>query len=145
MWASQCGGFSCCKARHRVMASVIVAPGVQSAGSVVEGAPASVALQHVGSFQTRDKPVSPALAGRFFTTGPPGKPWDFSVLGLKFPHLGRNFSAKQIGMADLLTESVQFSRSVMSDSWRPHESQHTRPPCPSPTPRVYSNSCPSSC
>ena len=32
----------------------------------------------------------------------------------------------------------------MSDSLRPHESQHTRPPCPSPTPRVYPNSCPSS-
>ena len=39
---------------------------------------------------------------------------------------------------------VQFSRSVMSDSLRPHESQHARPPCPSPTPGVYSNSCPSS-
>ena len=38
--------------------------------------------------------------------------------------------------------SVQFSRSVMSDSLRPHESQHARPPCPSPTPGVYSNSCP---
>ena len=38
--------------------------------------------------------------------------------------------------------SVQFSRSVVSDSLRPHESQHARPPCPSPTPRVYSNSCP---
>ena len=35
--------------------------------------------------------------------------------------------------------SVQFSRSVMSDSLRPHELQHTRPPCPSPTPRVHSN------
>ena len=40
--------------------------------------------------------------------------------------------------------SVQFSCSVVSDSLRPHESQHTRPPCPSPTPSVYSNSCPSS-
>ena len=40
--------------------------------------------------------------------------------------------------------SVQFSHSVVSDFWRPHESQHARPPCPSPTPRVYSNSCPSS-
>ena len=40
--------------------------------------------------------------------------------------------------------SVQSSRSVMSNSLRPHELQHTRPPCPSPTPRVYSNSCPSS-
>ena len=41
-------------------------------------------------------------------------------------------------------QSVQFSRSVMSDSLWPHELQHARPPCPSPTPRVYSNSCPSS-
>ena len=40
--------------------------------------------------------------------------------------------------------SVQFSCSVMSDSLRPHESQHARPPCPSPTSTVYSNSCPSS-
>ena len=36
--------------------------------------------------------------------------------------------------------SVQFSRSVVSDSLRPHGLQHARPPCPSPTPRVYSNS-----
>ena len=40
--------------------------------------------------------------------------------------------------------SVQFSRSVVSDSLWPHGLQHTRPPCPSPTPGVYSNSCPSS-
>jgi len=39
---------------------------------------------------------------------------------------------------------IQFSRSVMSDSLRPHESQHTRPPCPSPTPQVHSDSHPSS-
>ena len=40
--------------------------------------------------------------------------------------------------------SVQFSHSVVSDSLRPHELQHARPPCPSPTPGVYSNPCPSS-
>ena len=40
--------------------------------------------------------------------------------------------------------SVQFSRSVVSDSLGPHELQHTRPPCPSQTPRVYADSCPSS-
>ena len=40
--------------------------------------------------------------------------------------------------------SVQFSCSVMSDSLRPHEVQHARPPCQSPTPRVHKNSCPSS-
>ena len=40
--------------------------------------------------------------------------------------------------------SVQFSHSVVFDSLWPHESQHTRPPCPSPTPGVHSDSCPSS-
>ena len=40
--------------------------------------------------------------------------------------------------------SVQFSRSVVSDFLRPHGMQHTRHPCPSPTPGTYSNSCPSS-
>ena len=38
--------------------------------------------------------------------------------------------------------SVHFSHSVVSDSLQPHESQHTRPPCPSPTPGVHPNSCP---
>ena len=40
--------------------------------------------------------------------------------------------------------SVQFSRSVVSDSLRPHESQHARPPCPSPSLEVHSDSRPSS-
>ena len=44
----------------------------------------------------------------------------------------------------MFSSSIQFSRSVMSDSLWPHESQHAKPPCPSPTPGVYSNSCPSS-
>ena len=43
-----------------------------------------------------------------------------------------------------MTISVQFSRSVVSDSLWPHESQHARPPCPSPTPGVHSDSGPSS-
>ena len=37
---------------------------------------------------------------------------------------------------------IEFSLSVVSDPLRPHGLQHTRPPCPSPTPRVYSNLCP---
>ena len=37
--------------------------------------------------------------------------------------------------------SVQFTRLVVSNSLQPHEPQHARPPCPSPTPRVYPNSC----
>ena len=43
-----------------------------------------------------------------------------------------------------LVNSVQFSHSVVSDSLWPHGLQHARPPCPSPTPGVYSNSCSSS-
>ena len=41
-------------------------------------------------------------------------------------------------------KSVQFSRSVVSNSLRPHELQHIRPPCPSPAPGVHPNPCPSS-
>ena len=44
----------------------------------------------------------------------------------------------------IILPSVQFSCSVMSDSLRPHGLQHARPPCLSPTPGAYSNSCPSS-
>ena len=45
---------------------------------------------------------------------------------------------------NLTISSDQFSRTVVSNSLQPHESQYARPPCPSPTPGVYSNSCPSS-
>jgi len=45
--------------------------------------------------------------------------------------------------SSLQFSSVQFSLLVVSESSWPHELQHSRPPCPSPTPRVYSNSCPS--
>ena len=44
---------------------------------------------------------------------------------------------------DVQFSPVQFSRSVMSNSLQPHEPHHARPPCPSPTPGVYSNPCPS--
>ena len=54
-------------------------------------------------------------------------------------------SSAQLNWLISVYDSVsQFSRSVVSDSFRPHESQHARPPCPSPRPGVYSNSCPSS-
>ena len=43
---------------------------------------------------------------------------------------------------DLKLSSVQFSRSVASNSLRPHDLQHARPPCPSPTPGVHSDSRP---
>ena len=45
----------------------------------------------------------------------------------------------KLAFFSFLFSSVQVSRSVMSDSLRPHQSQHARPPCPSPTPGVHSN------
>ena len=83
------------------------------------------------------------LLGKFWApqqTCPPGK-------GTENPR-----ESDLEGQRDLITElnfylsvscqSVQFSRSVVSDSLRPHEPQHAGPPCPSPTPGVYSNPCP---
>ena len=55
----------------------------------------------------------------------------------KVIHILSPFSLTQL-------KSVQFSRSVVSDSLWPHKLQHARPPCPSPTPGVHPNPCPSS-
>jgi len=64
-------------------------------------------------------------------------PWGifFNKVTLKF---------KQQKKIKYISQSVQFSRSVVSDFLWPHELQHARPPCPSPTSRVHSDSCPSS-
>ena len=56
----------------------------------------------------------------------------------------RNYGMLQPGHLDCQFSSVQLSRSVMSNSWRPHGLLHARPLCPSWIPRVYSNSRPSS-
>ena len=77
--------------------------------------------------------------------------WWFWVLIIAFedqvpvPWLGQiaQHPSQHCEPADLLCfSSVQFSHSVESDSLWPHEPQHTRPPCPLPTPRAYSSSCP---
>ena len=67
--------------------------------------------------------------------------WTFvgKIMSLLFNMLSRLFITFLQGVS-----SVQFSCSVVSDSLRPHESRHARPPCPSPTPGVHSNSRPSS-
>ena len=54
----------------------------------------------------------------------------------------RQYTENKILWTHLITSVSQFSRSVVSDTLRPHGLQHARPPCPSPTPGVYSNSCP---
>ena len=62
----------------------------------------------------------------------------------KGPFISLRFlNACEISYQILIHSSVQISRSVVSDSLRPHESQHARPPCPSPSPGVHSNSHPS--
>ena len=78
--------------------------------------------------------------------GAPTLPWPlFFLLALFFYNTSNN---SNLFNGDLLFGSLpssdQFSCSVVSNSLRPHESQHARPPCPSPTPEVHSNSCPSS-
>ena len=56
----------------------------------------------------------------------------------------KSYCIAQGPIFNILFSSVQFSRRAMSNSLRPHGLQHARLPCPSPTPRVCSNSCPSS-
>ena len=101
-------------------------------------------------------PVFLTLAGRFLTTVPPEKPKKLCTSD----HTGKDFRDDLKALLwlfcpvfhfrclhvhyNLRNISVQFSRSVVSDSLRSHESQHARPPCPSPTPRVHSDSHPSS-
>ena len=52
------------------------------------------------------------------------------------------YLSEQLESLTHICPSVQFSHSVLSNSLWPHELQHTRPPCPSPTPRVHQNPCP---
>ena len=60
---------------------------------------------------------------------------------IKYEEVGNTF---KLYICKKGISSVQFNHSVLSDSLQPHESQHTRPPCPSPTPGVHSNSHPTS-
>ena len=66
---------------------------------------------------------------------------------LKSPHAATKTQCSPINkhfLKSFIDKQVQFSHSVVSNSLRPHGLQHTRPPCPSPTPRAYANSYPSS-
>ena len=96
-----------------------------------------------GSSQLRDVTQVFYIAGRFFTHWatlhmPLPNSADMGDLSSQYP------KCISIPVALVQFSSVQFSLSVMSDSLQPHESQHARPPCPSPTSRVHPNSCPSS-
>ena len=76
--------------------------------------------------------------------------WAFEMSYSKFGNCSTGTSIRKVSTwyetVNFLrrVSSIQFSRSVVSDSLRPHELQHARPPYPSPTPGVHSNSRPSS-
>ena len=72
--------------------------------------------------------------------------WEVNVYEMRCPSLCRQLYTASKGEEQCYIQlsSVQFSRSVMSNSLPPHESQHARPPYPSPTPGVHSDSRPSS-
>ena len=61
---------------------------------------------------------------------------------MKVPQKTKNRITIWSSNSTLRHQSVQFSRSFVSNSLQPHGLQHARPPCPSPNPGVYSNSCP---
>ena len=81
---------------------------------------------------------SSVLAGRIPGMGEPG-----GLPSMGSHRVGYDWSDLAAAAAAAKSfSSVQFSRSVMSNSLRPHEQQHARLPCPSPIPWAYSNSCP---
>ena len=74
------------------------------------------------------------------------QPWQsyFTFISISFSIYQMEKVQVPQGHEDLKQSVGQFSCSVMSDPLQPHGLQHARLPCPSPTPRAYSNSCPSS-
>ena len=113
-----------------------------------------------GSSQPRDRTQVSRIADRFFTVWTTREAHEYWS-GLPIPSSGDlpnpgiepgspalqvdSFSAKLAGNPMDIFNSVQFRHSVVSDSLQPHEPQHARLSCPSPTPRACSNSCPLSC
>ena len=92
---------------------------------------------HFHALEKEMATLSSVLAWRILGMGEPG--------GL--PSYGVTQSRTRLKRLSSLAAMIiyirdQISRSVVSDSLRPHESQHTSPPCPSPTPRVHSDSYP---
>ena len=94
---------------------------------------------------TRSKTCSSSLSTSICLRQKPGPVLEFLFSLIQLPHTTFQISDLSMNIPAVLSEfsSVQFSRSVVSDSLRPHESQHARPPSPSPTPGVHSDSCPS--
>ena len=109
-----------------------------SVSSVVSGVPAYLKIQQLSLCQTLKKkkktPTSHHVDILTSTSAGDDTTVSYKII---LKHLEIYWLAARIS-------SVQFSCSVVSNSFRPHRLQHTRPPCPSPTPGLYSDSHPSS-
>ena len=93
----------------------------------------------------RDWTQVSCLAGRFFTETNQKSPFGTQERSWRLECVLYRQSAQEFYRVLLcfkIISSVQFSCSVVSNSLRPHGLPHARPPCPSPTPRVYSDPCP---
>ena len=104
----------------------------------------SMKLSHAHG-ATQDGRVMVERSDRMWSTGEGnGKPLQYSWLENPMNSMKRQNERILKEELPRSFSSVQFSRSVVSDSLRPHESQHARPPCSSPSPGVHSDSHPSS-
>ena len=147
-----CSGWSCCVSQHPTLSCSCVkapVPNVAVFGAlkkvvvvlfscqVVSNSWPSHGLQHA-------RPPCPSPSPRVCPSSWPSSrrchPTISSSVAL-FSLCLQSFPASE-KVIKIQFSSVHFSHSVVSDSLRPHELQHTRPPCPSPTPGAYSNSCP---
>ena len=96
-------------------------------------------------YQSKNVEVSPMLLLGYLFKKHMKDHWFILKIGTSLLHLEGGSFKRQCFTEDMfLGAIVQFSRSVVSDSLQPHESQHTRPPCPSAGPGVHSDSHPSS-
>ena len=102
-------------------------------------------VTHVNKTQDRDEFIYRVVRGKHTEWHCPSGPDTIVTIHVSY------FTTRGLGKEHRTNKplptgrtSVQFSRSVVSDSLRPHQLQHARPPCPSPTPRIHSDPRPSS-
>ena len=120
-----------------------ISPGCSSEGLMLK-----LKLQYFGHLMRRaDSLEKTLMLGRIGGRRRRGRPrmrWLDGITDSMDARVSERRTNGLMNQSQIQFSSVQFSCSVVSDSLRPHESQHARPPCPSPTPGVHSESRPSS-
>ena len=136
-------GVNCFNLYILIYSQVMIYSSIQFSGSVMPNSLQPHGLQHTRFLwpsPTQGVYSNSCSLSRWFYPTISSSIIPFSSCLQSFPASG-SFQISQF-FALVQFSSVQFSHSVVSDSLRPHELQHARPPCPSPTPGVHSNSCP---